>query len=39
MVVIGIVCISEDGKCGIGVEVGVFGEGLGEGGNYGVFIN
>ena len=32
MAATGTVCISEDGKCGTGVEVGAPGEGSGEGG-------
>ena len=35
----GTVCISEDGKCGTGVEVGAPGEGSGEGGNHGAPTN
>lgn len=33
MAATGTVCISEDGKCGTGVEVGAPGEGSGEGGS------
>ena len=39
MAATGTVCISEDGKCGTGVEVGAPGEGSGEGGNHGAPTN
>ncbi|MEI3073317.1 MAG: hypothetical protein V8T40_02590 [Phocaeicola vulgatus] len=35
----GTVCISEDGKCGNGVEIGRPGEGSGEDGNHGAPTN
>ena len=39
MAATGTVCISEDGKCGTGVEVGAPGEGSGEDGNHGAPTN
>ncbi|KDS53335.1 hypothetical protein M099_2645 [Phocaeicola vulgatus str. 3975 RP4] len=39
MAIEGTVCISEDGKCGNGVEIGRPGEGSGEDGNHGAPTN
>ena len=39
MAIEGTVCISEDGKCGNGVEIGRPGEGSGEAGNHGAPTN